>query len=52
MNIYSVELDTGAVVQVDAWSPEDAIAIVEEQASADGYPGIAAVRADLKDESE
>ena len=47
MNEYQVTYVNGEVVEVEAWTPEAAQAIAEEDAEVDGRSGMAVVSVEL-----
>jgi hypothetical protein len=47
MNEYQVTYANGEVVEIEAWTPELAQAIAEEEAEQDGRPSLAVVSVEL-----
>ena len=47
MNRYQVTYVNGEVVEIEAWTPEIAQAIAEEDAEQEGRPGLSVVSVEL-----
>ena len=47
MNEYRITYTNGEVVEIEAWTPEAAQAIAEEEAEENGWSGLAVVSVEL-----
>ena len=48
MNEYEVTYSDGSVVEIEAWTPEAARAIAEEDAEESGAPGLVVAKVELQ----